>query len=66
MIYTQAQAAGKKTMEALMDIGIIGGADGPTTIFVTSAVNWYAIAAIAFAIAAALALIIRAIIKRKR
>ena len=29
-----------------MDIGIIGGADGPTAIFVASSVNWLAVGAL--------------------
>ncbi len=49
-----------------MDIGIIGGSDGPTSIYVTSSANWYAIAAIILAITIVAAIIIRAIIKHKR
>ena len=29
-----------------MDIGIIGGADGPTAIFVASSVNWLVVGAL--------------------
>lgn len=49
-----------------MDIGIIGGADGPTQIHVTSSISWYATAAIALGIIAAAVIIIRAFIKHKR
>jgi Na+-transporting methylmalonyl-CoA/oxaloacetate decarboxylase beta subunit len=47
-------------------IGIIGGADGPTQIVVTSALNWYEIAAIVLSAVVLAVIIIRAAIKRKR
>lgn len=50
-----------------INIGIIGGADGPTSIFVSSSgLSWYEIAALVLVAAAAAAIIIRAITKRKR
>jgi Na+-transporting methylmalonyl-CoA/oxaloacetate decarboxylase beta subunit len=49
------------------DIGIIGGADGPTTIIVSSrGLEWYEIAAIVIVAAAVAVIIIRALINRKR
>lgn len=43
-----------------MDIGIIGGADGPTAIFIASSVNWgFVVALGVVALAAVLFLIIR-------
>jgi Na+-transporting methylmalonyl-CoA/oxaloacetate decarboxylase beta subunit len=41
-----------------MDICVIGGADGPTTIFITSSANWYTIAAIAIICIAVVGIII--------
>jgi Na+-transporting methylmalonyl-CoA/oxaloacetate decarboxylase beta subunit len=46
-------------------IGIIGGSDGPTKIYVTSAVNWYTVAGIAIAVIA-VAVILVMVIKRRR
>ncbi|NLA86603.1 MAG: sodium ion-translocating decarboxylase subunit beta [Clostridiales bacterium] len=49
------------------DIGIIGGADGPTSIIVSSSgLKWFEIAAIVLVAAAAAVIIIRAIIKHKK
>ncbi|MDP3448751.1 MAG: hypothetical protein Q8S22_11930 [Eubacteriales bacterium] len=46
-----------------MDINIIGGADGPTAIFIASSVNWAMIALLGIiAIAVALLIVVR---KRK-
>ena len=42
-----------------LSVGIIGGADGPTAIFVTSSPDWWVYAVGAAVIAAAIALIIR-------
>jgi len=47
-----------------MNIGVIGRADGPTSIFVTSSINQYTIVALTAVIIATFA-IIRAIKKRK-
>lgn len=50
-----------------MDIGIIGGSDGPTSIVITSrGPEWYEIAAIILVAAVVAVLIIRAIIKHNR
>jgi Na+-transporting methylmalonyl-CoA/oxaloacetate decarboxylase beta subunit len=49
-----------------IDIGIIGGADGPTSIVVSSGMAWYEIAALALGAAAVAAFIIWAIIRLKR
>ena len=46
-------------------IGIIGGADGPTQIYVTTHFNWYALAAAILVVAALAVFIIRVIKKRK-
>lgn len=44
----------------IMDIGIIGGADGPTAIFIASSVNWgFVVALGVVALGAVLFLIIR-------
>lgn len=48
-----------------MNIGIIGGADGPTSIFIASDLSWLAIAAAAI-ICITAALMIRRAKKRKR
>lgn len=48
------------------NIGIIGGADGPTQIYVTSGLRWYEIAAIALAVIILVLIIIRTIKKHKR
>jgi Na+-transporting methylmalonyl-CoA/oxaloacetate decarboxylase beta subunit len=46
-----------------MDIGVIGGADGPTTIFVSSSIDFYTIITIAIIFIAVIG-IIRTIRKR--
>ena len=46
------------------DVTVIGGADGPTAIFVASSVNWVLVAAAAVVVIAAILLII--IKKRKK
>jgi len=35
-----------------MNVGVIGGADGPTAVFVTSSVDWAFLAGVAFVMAA--------------
>lgn len=47
-----------------MNIGIIGGADGPTAIYVASTINWVLVAVAAVVLIAVIVLI--AIHKRKR
>lgn len=49
-----------------MNVGIIGGADGPTAIFITSGSVWYIIAAIAVACIAAVGVIIWLFKKNKK
>ena len=46
-----------------MSIGVIGGADGPTAIFVASAVNWLLVGVVGIVI---LAGVILAIVLKKR
>ena len=46
-----------------MSIGVIGGADGPTAIFVGSAINWLLVGIVGVAI---LAGVILAIVLKKR
>lgn len=53
-------------MEERMEIGIIGGSDGPTSIYVTSHLSWYTIAAMVLAVIAVVTLVTLAIIKQKR
>lgn len=53
-------------MNIAADIGIIGGSDGPTRIYVSSHTDWYAIAVIVLAVAAAAVVILREIRRRKR
>lgn len=48
-----------------MNIGIIGGADGPTTIFLSSDISWYVIAFIAIICIAVVGIIICTIRKKK-
>ena len=40
-------------------IGVIGGADGPTAVSVTSSINWWAVALIAAAAAVVIVLCVR-------
>ena len=47
-----------------MDIGIIGGADGPTTVTVTSSPDWWVYAIIAVAVIAVAVAVL--FIKRKK
>ena len=47
-----------------MDIGIIGGSDGPTAIFITSSVNWLLVAIAVVVVLAAIILI--AVLKNKK
>ncbi len=47
-----------------MNIGVIGGADGPTAIFVTLAVNWIFVAIAGFALLAAIVLLV--VLKKKK
>ena len=49
-----------------MDIGVIGGADGPTAIFLTSGTVSYAIAAIAIACLAVVGIIIWSVRKKNK
>lgn len=46
-----------------MSIGVIGGADGPTAIFVASAVNWLLVGVVGIVI---LAGVVLAIVLKKR
>ena len=46
------------------DVAVIGGADGPTAIFVTSSVNWVLVAAAAVLVIAAVLFIV--LKKRKK
>jgi Na+-transporting methylmalonyl-CoA/oxaloacetate decarboxylase beta subunit len=48
-----------------MDIGVIGGADGPTTIFVSSSISTYAFIAVAILCIAVFGIIIWTVRKRK-
>jgi len=48
------------------DIGIIGGADGPTAVFVTSSINWFDITLIGIVVVVAVILIIYFIKRRKK
>jgi Na+-transporting methylmalonyl-CoA/oxaloacetate decarboxylase beta subunit len=48
------------------DIGIIGSADGPTSIVVSSGMAWYEIAALALGAVTVAAFIIWAVVKLKR
>ncbi|MEA4914827.1 MAG: hypothetical protein VB061_09675 [Christensenella sp.] len=47
-----------------MDVAVIGGADGPTAIFVASSVNWVWIAAAVVLVVAAILFIV--VKKRKK
>lgn len=47
-----------------MDIGVIGGADGPTTIFVTSGTRSFVIAAIAILCFAVVGIVIWSVRKK--
>jgi len=47
------------------DIGIIGGADGPTHIYVSSQTNWFTVAVIVLAVAAAVVFILREVRRRR-
>ena len=49
-----------------MNIGVIGGADGPTSIFITSGSVWYIIAAAVAVYIAVAGIIIWVIKKNKR
>ena len=48
-----------------MDVGIIGGADGPTAIYITSGISPYLVGAAAVLCIAAVAIIVRKIKKGK-
>lgn len=47
-------------------VGIIGGADGPTAVFVTTYLNWFDIACIIVGVIAIIAAIIYFVKKRKQ
>ena len=47
-----------------MNIGIIGGADGPTAIFITAGENWYIVPVVLAVLAVCIILLIRR--KRRR
>lgn len=49
-----------------MDIGIIGGSDGPTSVFIASSYSWYEIAIIAIVCILAIGLIVWLIRKNKK
>ena len=46
-----------------MSIGVIGGSDGPTAIFVASSINWFHIAIAGVIVLAAIILIV--VLKKK-
>ncbi|WFA10163.1 hypothetical protein [Tissierella sp. Yu-01] len=48
-----------------MNTGIIGGADGPTTIFITSSITWFSIIKFVVLLIAVVGIIIY-LIKRKK
>lgn len=48
-----------------MNIGIIGGADGPTILFLSSDISWYAVTIITIICVAVVGIIICSIRKRK-
>lgn len=49
-----------------MNIGIIGGADGPTSIYIASSGNLYALVAVVIAVCIAVVLILLRIKKKKK